>query len=272
VTPFTRVILVVAAILAIIAGVQLYIFTDMTDQWFAWTIAAPISATFLGAGYWTGATLLLLAARERAWANIRIAMAAVGAFVPMMVVTTVLHLNRFHLSGDMRSAVISGWAWIIVYAAVPFLVAAIFFVQMRTPGGDPPRQAPISSRLRVLIGVNGVVSLLLGAILFVVPQVMARVWPWPLTALTARAIGAGFMAMAAGSLQFVRESDWSRARIGTIPYLFVGILQLFALTRYPATVAWSRPGAWLYVLFMVGVLGGGLYSTVAAWRPQAAKR
>jgi hypothetical protein len=74
-------VLILAAVLAIIAGIQLYILTDYTEHFFAWTIAQPLSATFLGTGYWTGAALLLFAAREKAWANIRVALAAVGAFV-----------------------------------------------------------------------------------------------------------------------------------------------------------------------------------------------
>jgi hypothetical protein len=74
-------VLILASVLAIIAGIQLYILTEYTDHFFAWTIAQPLSATFLGTGYWTGAALLLFAAREKAWANIRVALAAVGAFV-----------------------------------------------------------------------------------------------------------------------------------------------------------------------------------------------
>ena len=61
VTAFTQVVFVLAALLAAIAGVQLYFLTDHTDHYFAWTIAAPLSATFLGTGYWTGTALLLFA-------------------------------------------------------------------------------------------------------------------------------------------------------------------------------------------------------------------
>jgi hypothetical protein len=263
------VVFVLAALLAIIAGIQLYIFTDFTDQWFAWTIEAPLSAAFLGAGYWTGATLLLLGARERAWANIRIALAAVGAFVPLMLLTTFLHLDRFHLNSAIPSAWVAAWAWIIVYVVVPFLVLAILVVQMRTPGGDPPRLALVSPMLRILIGVNAVIALLLGLALFLFPDAMTPLWAWPLTPLTARAIGAGFLTMAVGSVQFIRENDWRRTRIGTIPYMLVGALHLLALVRYPGTVEWSRPGTWLYILFMTAVLLGGLFSAIMAWRPAA---
>ena len=267
VTHFTRVVFILAALLAVIAGIQLYILTDYTDHYFAWTIAAPLSATFLGTGYWTGVVLLLFAAREHAWANIRVAVAAVAAFVPLMLLTTLLHLDLFHLSSSDPVARVAAWAWMIVYVTVPFAVLALVFLQLRTPGGDPPKLAPIPLWLRVLIGANAFISLVLGLALFVTPQALFSLWPWKLTVLTAQAIGVGFLAVFVASVQFIRENSWGRGRIGTVSYLLIGSLQLLALARYAGTVEWSRPGTWLYVLFMGAILCGGIYSTIAAWRP-----
>jgi hypothetical protein len=271
VTTFTRVVFVLAALLAAIAGIQLYILTDNTDHYFAWTIAQPLSAAFLGAGYWTGTILLLFAARERAWASIRVAVAAVAAFVPFMTLATLLHLDRFHLASPDLNARVAAWAWMIVYAVVPFAVLAILIVQLRTPGGDPPKKASLPLGLRALVGANAVISLIVGLALFLIPQAVFPLWPWQLTPLTAQALGAGFFAVVSASAQFIRENSWGRGRVGTVSYLLIGGLQLFALARYPATVEWSRPGTWLYVIFMAAILGGGLYSTFAAWRTPAQK-
>ena len=155
----------------------------------------------------------------------------------------------------------------IVYVVVPFAVLAVLFVQLRTPGGDPPKLTPIPLGMRVLIGVNALISLVLALVLFVVPQALFALWPWQLTTLTAQAIGVGFFAVVTASIQFLRENTWSRSRIGTVSYLLIGSLQLLALARYAGTVQWSRPGTWLYVIFMAGILCGGLYSTITAWRP-----
>jgi hypothetical protein len=264
VTLLTRLILILAALLAIIAGIQLYVFTDFTATWFTWTIAAPLSATFIGAGCWTGAILLLLSARERAWANTRIALAAVAAFVPLMLLTTLLHLDRFHLGSDTPTARIAAWAWLIVYLVVPFLVLAILAVQAIVPGADPARLAPVSPWLRALLGSNAAIAFVLGLALFLLPDAMTPLWAWPLTPLTGRAIGAGFLTMTAASVWFLRENDWNRARVGTIPYLLVGALQLLALPRYAGTIDGTRPGTWLYILFMLAVLLGGLYAAIMA--------
>lgn len=264
----TRGIFLLAAILAAIAGVQLYLLTDHTEHFFAWTIANPLSATFLGTGYWAGTALLLFGLRERAWANIRLAMAAVSTFVPAMLLTTLLHLDRFHFGSSDRGGRVAAWAWLIVYLAVPVLVLVIYVAQLRIPGGDPPDTAPVPLWIRLLLGINGAVSLIVGLALMLIPERLFSLWPWQLTPLTARGIGSGFLSMAVASFWFIRENAWSRGRVGTVPYLVIGALDLIALVRYRGHVLWSRPGAWLYVLFMVGVLLGGIYSTIATWAPQ----
>jgi hypothetical protein len=267
VTRVTRLLLILAALLAIVAGIQLYVFTDFTATWFAWTIAAPLSATFIGADFWTGAILLLLSVRERAWANIRIALTAVAAFVPLMLLTTLLHLDRFHLGSDIPTAWVAAWAWLIVYLAVPFVVLAILVAQALARGSDPARLAPVSPWLRAFVGANAAIACVLGLALFLFPNMLTPLWGWPLTPLTARAIGAGFLTISAGSASFLRENDWSRARVGAIPYMLVGALQLLALARYARNLDLSRPGTWLYILFMLAVLIGGLYAAVITWRP-----
>ena len=269
VIPFTRITFILAALLAAIAGIQLYILTDNTEHFFAWTIDAPLSATFLGSGYWTGVSLLLFSTTQRAWANIRIAIAAVTTFVPLMLITTLLHLDKFHFTSNDTNAVVAAWAWMIVYVAVPFLLIAILLFQLRTPGGDPPQEAPLPLWLRFLLGVNALIALFVGLLLFVTPEVLFLFWPWQLTPLTAQAIGSGFLSLCVASTQFIRENSWSRGRVGTVSYLLIGLLQLIAIARYSDTFLWSRIGAWLYLLYMLAIFGGGIYSTIAAWSQKA---
>jgi hypothetical protein len=269
--PFTRIIFLISAFLAAIAGIQLYILTDHTDQFFAWTILNPLSAAFLGAGYWTGVTLLLFSTAERAWANIRIAIVAVCTFAPLILIATLLNLNIFHFQAHDLNPRIAAWAWMIVYVSVPFLLAAVVLLQLRTPGGNPPRGTPLPTLLRFLIGANAIIGLLVGLILFLVPllsptpEALLAFWPWKLTALTAQTIGVGFLSLGTASLQFLRENSWRRGRVGTVPYLLIGLLQLIAIARYSQYFHWGSPGAWLYLLYMLAIFGGGIYSTYAAW-------
>ena len=275
VIPFTRIIFLVSALLAAIAGIQLYILTDHTGQFFAWTILNPLSAAFLGAGFWTGVTLLLFATAERAWANIRVAIVAVCTFAPLILVATLLNLGIFHFHVSDLNPRLAAWAWMIVYVSVPFLLAAVVFLQLRTPGGDPPRGTPLPALLRILIGANALIGLFVGLILFLAPLlssqpgVILAFWPWKLTAVTAQTIGVGFLSLGTASLQFLRENSWSRGRVGTVPYVLIGFLQLIAIARYSQFFLWQSPGAWLYLLYMLAIFGGGIYSTYSAWFQQS---
>src|SRR5712691_4655031 len=51
--PLMRVALYVGSFLVFLAGIQLFVLTTRTDHYFAWTIANPFTAAFLGAFYWT---------------------------------------------------------------------------------------------------------------------------------------------------------------------------------------------------------------------------
>jgi hypothetical protein len=269
VTRFARVVFMLAVGFASVAGIQLYILTEHTDHYFAWTIAQPLSAAFLGSVYWSGASLFAIALTERAWSHVRIAVAAVGSFVVLMLITTLLHLDRFHLNAKDIQPLFAAWIWMVVYIVFPALLLLVVIVQRRAPGQDAPRAAPLSGRVRTALGVNALFALLVCAALFLFPKALFSIWPWQLTELTARAVSAGFLVIAAGSYQMIRENAWERDRVGGISYLLFGLLQLLALARYAGSVEWSRPATWVYLLFMGTVVYGGIYLILHTWGPLA---
>lgn len=185
-----RVMLMLASVLVFISGVQLFVFTEQTDRFFAWTIKPPLTAAFLGGAYWSSMLLEWLAAREMYWAQVRGAVSAVLGFTLITLVVTLVHLDRFHLDSDDVLTRTAAWAWLIVYAVVPPVLAILLIMQMRAPGGDPPVVAPLPAWLWPIIGLQAAALLAVGAMLLVAPGCAVPLWPWQLTPLTARAIGA----------------------------------------------------------------------------------
>src|SRR5215470_9731581 len=59
-----RFVLILGAVLTLISGTQLFVLTDHTAEFFAWTIAAGSSATVMGAFYWTACVLSFLSRLE----------------------------------------------------------------------------------------------------------------------------------------------------------------------------------------------------------------
>src|SRR5437016_12101765 len=104
-----RWLLYAASTLAFLAGLQLSLLTEQTDTYFAWTIAPPLTAAFLGAAYGAAVPVELIAAREKLWAKARVAVPAIWLFTTLTLVATLVHFGKFHFSSPIASA--QGAAW-----------------------------------------------------------------------------------------------------------------------------------------------------------------
>lgn len=257
-TAGTRRILAVASVLVFLVGIQLFVLTEATDRFFAWTIGSPLTAAFLGAAYWASFAMELAASRQRAWSHARIAVPAVLVFTAATFVVTLIHLEQFHLDDPRVLTRFLTWGWLVVYAVVPPLMLLILVRQVRAAAPDRPRRRPTPAWFRVLLSVHAVVMVPLGVALLVDPAGVASIWPWPLTPLTGRAVGAWSLGLGIAAAHAVWENDWSRIGAATASYLVFGVLELVAIARYPSELAWDTAGAWIYVGFLLSAaLAGG---------------
>jgi hypothetical protein len=254
-----RRMLYIAATLVFIAGIQLFVLTERTDRFFAWTIGVPLTAAFLGAGYWAAGLLEFLAARERYWANVRAAVFPVWVFTVLTTVATLLHLDTF------RTESFWAWAWFAVYFIVPVALGIILIQQSRAPGGDPPRTAPFPTWLRALLVVQVVVMIPVGAALMIAPGTADTLWPWGLPPLAARAAGAWLIGWSAIMVQAIMENDHRRARIPFVASLAWTLLIGIAIARHGGPLDWGSAHTWLFLLFVLSIFGAGLYGVLAGW-------
>jgi hypothetical protein len=261
-----RRLLLVASVLVFLAGLELYLWTEQTDRYFAWTIKPPITAASLGAAYWASFVLELLSARERVWARARLAVPPVLVFTVLMLLATLAHLDRFHFGSPNAVARGVAWAWLAIYVSVPVAGVVLLVRQLRIPGGDPPRRAPLPLWTRLLLAVHALVMLPLGIVLLLAPQTSAALWPWMLTPLTARAVGAWLVGLGVAAGAACWENDFGRIRVGSITYALLAALQFIALARYPGALDRGSPSAWLYVLFLLSIFVVGAYGWFGAWR------
>jgi hypothetical protein len=261
-----RGILLAASVLVFLVGIQLFVFTEATDRFFAWTVKPFLTAAFLGAAYWASFMLELLASRERVWARMRIAVPAVLVFTTLTLIITLVHLDRFHLNAPDALTRFATWAWIMVYAVVPPIMALLLVHQLRQPGGDPPRRKLIPRGIAWVLGVQAAIMLILGIGLLIAPLTFAVVWPWMLTPLTGRAIGAWLLGLGIAVAQVIWENDFDRARPVAVSAIVFALLEFVALARYPADAIWDVR-LWVYLAFLVSMLVVGLYG----WRASLAR-
>lgn len=254
-----RGLLVTAGILVALAGTQLFVFSEQTERYFAWTINPPLTAAFLGASYWASVLFEISAARERLWANARAAVPTVFVFTTLTLGVTILHLENFHLGPEFEPVTRTvTWFWMAIYAVVPVTMAALWWMQSRLAGDDPPRLIPLPTWLRVLVAIQAVVLGAVGLALLVVPTVTAQVWPWELTPLTGRAIGAWVFSLGVAAGHALLENCARRLRFAGLAYIGFSLLQAWALARYPDDFGWAGPPGAVYLLFLASTFVVGV--------------
>lgn len=265
-----RIILYLASFLVLSVGLSLYLLSERTDTYFSWTINPPLTAAFLGAGYLASFVTEFLAARERIWARARIAVPGVLAFTILTSLATFIHLDKFHFDSPVFITLAGTWVWLIVYISVPVALGVLWIVQSRQPGIDPPRTASLPLWMRTTLVVQGLIMFLFGGAMFLFHEAMIPLWPWKLSALTSRAIGAWGLGIGIIALHASWENDWERLWPMFTGYVIYGTLQAINLLRYPATLDWSRLSAQGYVIFVISILLIGAFGTWKAWQIRAA--
>jgi len=228
---FTRAVFVAGFCLTIGTGIGLYAVPDRTADYWAWTIKAPLTAAFFGAGYVSAAFALGLAARAPSWERARIVAVAAFSLTSLALVATLLDLHTFAFGdGGLPEAV--AWFWLAVYVALPPAVLLAFVRQERLAGSVPAELEALPAS-RVACGVVGVVLAALGVALFADWAWLTSRWPWPLPALPARVLGAWLCTYAAILLWFaLRERSWTRARIAVVSAIVALGLDLGAAVRF----------------------------------------
>jgi hypothetical protein len=261
--PPMRWLLYVAAFLVFLAGLVLFVFPLRTAEFFAWTVNPPMTAVFLGAAYWSAAGLEVTGARSAGWDVARLAVRPVFVFTALTLGVTLLHLHRFHLSSDNAPlAQVATWAWLAIYAMVPVAMLVISWMQIRSTRSAPEAvtagRPVLPHALRLLLGGIAGVLLIYGVALLAVPVPAATWWPWPLSELTASAIGAWLVGLGWAAAQGQLSGDLRSVRPVALTSVAFVILQVLALLRYGDALTWPSAPAigFVTVLLAIGVAGG----------------
>lgn len=257
VLPEMRWALVVIGVLVFLVGIPLVLLSGQTDDYFAWTIHPSLTAAYLGGVYWAACAGVLAASRRPRWAEARAIIPAAFTFTTLTTILTFIHLDKFQ-TGSPR-----GWLWIAVYVVTPPVLVVLWLRQRRVAGEDPPRLVPYAPWVSATMAVQGAIALGVGGALYLAPGATKGIWPWALTPLTARAVGAGLLGLAVADAWALWERDWARIRAPAISFAAFGVLELVALVRFHGTVAWDDWQTWALVVLLASFLVLGVESVRA---------
>jgi hypothetical protein len=263
----TRVVGVGVISILTLAVLALYLNPDQTDQNFAWTLKPRMTAMMMGAGYLMGAYFFARVLTGRLWHHVSAGFLPITAFTIFMALATLLHLDRFHL-GQLNAAL-----WMVTYAITPFLVPFLWWRNQRTDSGAPePGDLTVPKSARRIALLGGALISLTGAVIFIVPDLAIRIWPWSLTPLTARVLAGWLMLPGIGGLSLARESRWSGWRV-----LYESVIVASLFFGIAMVVSWGdwSPSNPLTVLFalvtvMVVLLAPAAYLVIELRRRRLA--
>lgn len=255
----TKALSVFIAPFLIVAFVLLYFFPGETQRLFAWTIKPTMTPMVLASAYLGGFYFFCRVPFERRWAAVKTGFLSVALFASLLGIATILHWAKFNHGH------IAFWLWAGLYFVAPFLVVAAWFNNRRFAAPPRPGEYLLPRVTRWLVGSVGVVALVTGLLMFVAPDSMIAVWPWFLTPLTCRVIGAIFCLGSAGIGVFV-DPRWINVKLMLQVELIMLTLMLIAGVRAHDEFFTDRPLTWIMLIGFTAVLIGSAVLLVSSNR------
>ncbi len=236
----------------VVAFLVLYPAPNETGRWFAWKINPTMTPMVLASAYIGGAYFFAQVLRASRWHTVKAGFVPVALFASSLGVATLLHWDKFNHEH------VAFWLWSGLYFTTPFLVTAVWLRNRRQERGLVRTESDdlrLSRTARAVIGLAGLGALALGAFLFLWPEQANDAWPWSVTPLTARVMGAVLMLGVAG-LGLCADPRWSTARLILQVERIMVALILLAAARAHNQFDTSRPLTWMLGGGLVGVLIG----------------
>jgi hypothetical protein len=270
VLPATRVAAVVVVCVLVPALIILWGLPTQTDDLWAWTIAAPLTPIFMGAGYGAGAYFFLRVNRSQRWHEVSVGVLSAAVFALLMLITTVLHYDKFNqgkahdgLPDPPALATIAFWGWTIVYVLSPWVVGYLWWRnQQRDPRVPDAGEPLVPANIRLVARVIAIGAIAMALLVLVSPSIAVDNWGWTLTPLTARVLACFTAQVGTGFLLLSLDPRWSAWRVLVQTFLIAVALLLVGAIREFDTFGDDDLMTWGYV----AGLAAGAIALLALYR------
>jgi hypothetical protein len=248
---YTRALSLFIVPFLVVAFVLLYLLPDHTARLWAWTIPITMTSMILASAYLGGAYFFIQVAASRHWHEVSAGFLAVTTFASLLGVATLLHWDVFthdHLAF---------WLWSGLYFTAPFLVAVAWLANRRYAAPVAHGDVLLRPLERAALTVVGALAVLTGLVMFLAPDVLIGSWPWPLTTLSGRVVGATLCLGGALAGVWV-DPRWSAVRVMLRVEAIMLTLMLVAALRAHDELRASGL-AWPLLLGTLALLAGSVY-------------
>lgn len=246
---YTRGLSMVIIPFLVVGFLVLYPVPTDTEQWFAWPIHPTMTPMMLASAYLGGAYFFFRVVGERHWHVVKIGFLAVALFASLLGIATIIHWDKF------THTHVAFWIWAALYFLAPFLVFGAWLTNRRYEAPAQPAEPRLPDPVRWIIAVIGVLALVTGLVMFLAPSHVISIWPWLLTPLTCRVVGAIYC-LGCALLVVVPDPRWTTFRLMLQVEMVMVALILVAAVRAHAEFFTDRALTWLMLGGFVGVLLG----------------
>lgn len=256
-----RLVVLVAWLLLLAAGMSLLGMPDFARSRWAWTLT-PLNAGFLGAIYLSAIVPLTVLLVTNRWAPARLVLPMLWVFTTVILVVSCLYLDRFQWQRRLTGI------WFGIYTVLPIAATYYLWRYRRLP---PANSIPISPAVQAYLRLQAIVLGCYGAGLLLVPTWINHSWTWKLDAFHSQLYSAIFLTGAVGA--WIVSATTAAVELFTLglTQTCLGGFALWGVIRVDMAVRkipWGLPTTWLWLgLFVVLTMAGlGLIGHSLRWQ------
>jgi hypothetical protein len=133
------------------------------------------------------------------------------------------------------------------------------------PGRDRPVEERMPQPLRIVLGLQGLLMLAWGILLFARPHDAGSVWPWPLAPLAAEAIAAWLLGIGGSAAYISVRGDRADMPGAALSYIVLGTIWIGGAV-FAGGAFHNGLDAVLYIAFAVSVILVGVVGAIVSHR------
>jgi hypothetical protein len=207
--------------------------------WFA----PPLHARVIGAIYLSAAMFCFGSIFARSYAEVRVVMPMIATWTGAIFLVSLLYLT----SADYRRPPI--WIWFVAYLVYPLIALWFMWVHRSERDGAAGNMLPAWARGYFL--AQGIVLTTVAALLFVLPELMTKAWPWTLTPQLAQIYAGPILCYGVAGLLLGRARTDTEARIAVAGMFVFAVAVLLASVIHRATFASASVSVLLWFTCLV---------------------
>ena len=230
-------------IITTLAGASLFLWPQIFGPIWPWTLP-PLAARFMGSLLVGGGVCTALAAL--APEPLPVAGPALLGLGDLLIASVgLLDINADALTGRMI-------AWLLAFTGMAFLLWLLLFLSGRPTrrGNDAP---PLTRGLRIYFLIHLTVVIPVGLMMYLGPTLAQHLWPWPLSPVNVRLLGAFFVGASILSIWSLRQRNWQAVQPLVALYaVFTSLATLASIIHFSLfdprrIVTWAFFALYLFV-------------------------